>query len=105
MVDVAPKVVRLSIKIDDIDSSYLSFIEGGGLFIPTLDKDYRLGNELFVEVELEGQNEPLRLIGKIVWLTTSADSQDWPLGVGIQFQDEVGSRLNNLMQTFSEATG
>ena len=105
MVDVAPKVVSLSIKIDDIDSSYLPFIEGGGLFIPTTDKEYRLGNELFVEVELEGQNEALRLIGKIVWLTTCADSQDWSPGVGIQFQDEVGSRLNNLMQTLCETTG
>jgi Tfp pilus assembly protein PilZ len=97
--DNKPHLVNLKLKPDQLSDSYLDYIQGGGLFIATREPDYKLGEEVFLKVDLEGLAEPYRIIGKIVWISTQADAQEWPPGIGVQFQDEAGTQLNAEIQT------
>lgn len=76
----------LSLALKDAESlyaSYMPFVKNGGLFIPTR-KDYQLGDEIFVLLELMDEPEKIPLAGKIVWITPKGSSADRRQGVGIQ---------------------
>lgn len=89
-----PHLANLKLKPAELSKAYLAFIEGGGLFIPSNEQDYQLDEEIFLKVDLEGAAEPYRLVGKVAWISTHTDGKEYPRGIGIQFQDEEGKRLN-----------
>lgn len=79
----------LNISIPDTNelySCFMPFVQGGGLFFRT-NKEYNLGEEVFVLLELMDEPDKIPLTGKIVWLTP-VGSGNRPQGVGIQFSDE-----------------
>jgi type IV pilus assembly protein PilZ len=89
-----PHLANLKLKPGELNDAYLPFIEGGGLFIPTVEQNYELGEEIFLKVDLEGEGQPYRLIGKVAWISSHTDHKEFRRGIGIQFQDAEGKRLN-----------
>jgi type IV pilus assembly protein PilZ len=86
----------LSIAIKDkgvLYANYMPFIRNGGLFIPT-KKDYQLGDELFILLNLMDEPEKIPLAGKVVWLTPKGAQGNRVAGIGVQFndQDDVARR-------------
>lgn len=80
----------LSITIKDLSvlhSSYMPFIQNGGLFIPT-KKAYEIGEEVFVLLNLMDETEQLPLAGKVVWVTPLQPQGIRASGIGIQFNDK-----------------
>lgn len=71
--------------------SYMPFIKDGGLFIPTM-KEYALGARVIVDVTLPGKTEPLRIEGKVVWITPKNALHHVLTGIGIQF---IGANAPN----------
>lgn len=65
--------------------SYMPFIKGGGLYVPT-PKKYDLGHEVFVLVKMPGESDRVPAVGKVVWVNRSGTSHR-PSGIGIQFTD------------------
>lgn len=78
----------LNLTIQDkavLYAAYMPFIQNGGLFIPT-NKDYKLGEEVFLLLSLMDEPEKIPIAGKIVWITPSGAQGSRAAGVGIQLE-------------------
>jgi type IV pilus assembly protein PilZ len=83
----APRQGILSLTIKDksaLYAAYMPFLKGGGLFIPT-NKDYELGEEVFMLLTLLEEKEKIPVAGNVVWLTPIGAQGNRAAGVGIQF--------------------
>ncbi len=79
----------LSLTIRDVSvlySAYMSFIENGGLFIPT-DKAYQIGDEIFALISLLDEAEKIPIAGTVIWITPRNAHGKKAQGIGIQFND------------------
>ena len=63
--------------------SYMPFINGGGLFVPT-DKLYKMDEEVFLILTLPKETERMQIAGKIVWITPKGAQGNKKPGVGVQ---------------------
>lgn len=64
--------------------SYMPFIQGGGLFIPTV-KSYALGEKVTLDLTFPGKTEGMLIEGKVVWITPKNALHHVISGIGIQF--------------------
>lgn len=88
----------LSLTIKDkavLYAAYMPFIEHGGLFIPT-NKSYRLGDEVFMLLNLMDETEKIPVAGKVVWLTPKGAQSNRAAGIGVQFSDQDKMALNKI---------
>jgi type IV pilus assembly protein PilZ len=80
----------LSLAIKDkavLYAAYMPFIRNGGLFIPT-KKEYELGDEVFMLLNLMDEAEKLPVAGKVVWVTPKGAGGTKAAGIGVQFNDQ-----------------
>ncbi|WP_252176176.1 PilZ domain-containing protein [Endozoicomonas sp. 4G] len=90
-------ILSLTIKdTSSLYSSYMSFIIGGGLFIPT-SKRYSLGDEVFIRLTLMDEAEQLPVPGKVVWITPQGSTR--VAGIGVQFND-VTDTVRTKIETY-----
>lgn len=68
-------------------AAYMPFIRHGGLFIPTT-KDYKLGDEVFLLLNLMDESEKIPVAGKVIWITPKGAQGNRSAGVGVQFSDQ-----------------
>jgi type IV pilus assembly protein PilZ len=69
-----PRNGILSLTIKDksvLYAAYMPFIKNGGLFIPT-SKSYKLGDEVFMLLNLMDEPEKIPVAGKVTWITPRA---------------------------------
>jgi type IV pilus assembly protein PilZ len=81
----------LSIKIKDkheLYGAYMSFLKGGGLFVPTT-QHYNLGDEVVLLVTLVEANERLSVAGRVAWVTPVGAGSRTP-GIGVHFNTAGG---------------
>lgn len=69
-----------------LHSAYMSFLRGGGLFVPT-SKRYQIGDEVFLLLTLMDSNERLPVAGKVVWITPTGAQGGRAAGIGVQFAE------------------
>ncbi len=102
----APRQSILSLSIKDknaLYAAYMPFILNGGLFIPT-DKDYKIGQEVFMLLSLMEEVERLPIAGTIIWKTPiGAEGYRTP-GIGVQFSDQDGGSARNKIETYLAGT-
>jgi type IV pilus assembly protein PilZ len=92
----------LSLTIKDksaLYAAYMPFVKNGGLFIPT-NKDYRLGDEVFMLLTLMEETEKLPVAGRIVWITPKGAQGNHATGFGVQFSDLDGGSARNKIETY-----
>ncbi len=80
----------LSLSIKDkavLYSAYMPFITNGGLFIPT-DKQYKLGEEIFLLLNIMDEPDKIPVAGKVVWITPKGAQGNRSAGIGVQFSDQ-----------------
>lgn len=98
----APRQSILSLSIKDKNAlymAYMPFIVNGGLFIPT-DKDYKVGQEVFMLLSLMEEVERLPIAGTIIWKTpVGAEGYRTP-GIGVQFSDQDGGNARNKIENY-----
>lgn len=70
-------------------SSYMSFVKGGGIFVPSTRK-HALGEDVFVVFTLPNSSERYPLNGKVVWINEKGTSSK-PAGFGMQFGADTNS--------------
>ncbi len=92
----APRQSILSLSIKEkhaLFMAYMPFINEGGLFIPT-DKNYQLGEEVFMLLNLMEEPERLPIAGSIIWKTPVGAEANRVAGIAVQFngQDEGKAR-------------
>ncbi len=90
-----PRQSILPVSIKDAEAlyqSYMPFLQGGGLFVPT-SKTYNLDDELFLLINLLDETERLPVTGKVVWITPLGAQGNRVAGIGVQFSDTSDSEL------------
>lgn len=86
----------------ELYKSYMPFIKGGAIFIPTDDKIYqRVGTKVFVIMKIKDEkkqqsyNKPFS--GIIIWITATGANP----GIGISFGDpESSKQIKEFIETF-----
>jgi type IV pilus assembly protein PilZ len=93
-------ILSLSIKDKSaLYAAYMPFVVNGGLFIPTT-RDYEMGQEVFMLLNLMDEPERLPIAGKIIWKTPAGSGSYRACGVGVQFSDQDGGTARNKIETY-----
>lgn len=88
----------LSLTIKDkavLYAAYMPFVKFGGLFIPT-NKNYKLGDEVFMLLNLMDEPEKIPVAGKVVWVTPKGAQGNRAAGVGVQFSDQDNTAVSKI---------
>ena len=89
-------ILNLSLKdANELYACYMPFIENGGLFISSR-KQFSIGDEVFVLLELMEEPDKLPLTGKVIWVTPKGTGGNRKQGVGIQFPEESGPLVQRI---------
>ena len=86
----ASKPGLLTLTIKDKSALYLAYmpyITNGGLFIPT-SSVYRLGDEVFMLLNLMGEDERLPVAGRVIWVMPKGAQGKRTAGIGVQFSEQ-----------------
>ena len=96
-----PGVLSLSIKEKSaLYAAYMPFIKGGGLFIPT-NKNYKMGEEVYMLLQLMEDPAKIPVSGKIIWVTPQGSQGSRAQGIGVQFShNESGNAARNKIEGF-----
>lgn len=92
----------LSLTIKDkgaLYAAYMPFIKNGGLFIPT-NKQYKLGDEVFMLLTLMEESDKLPVAGKIVWVTPAGAQGNKAAGIGVQFSEQDNGQTRNKIEGY-----
>ena len=86
----------LSLTIKDkavLYAAYMPFLDSGGLFIPT-NKNYGIGDEVFMLLNLMDEPEKIPVAGTVVWITPKGAQGNRAAGIGVQFssQDDTATK-------------
>ncbi len=80
----------LSLTIKDkavLYAAYMPFLQNGGLFVP-INKTYKIGDEVFMLLNLMDEVDKIPISGKVVWLTPKGAQGNRAAGIGVQFSDD-----------------
>ena len=92
----------LSLTIKDknaLYAAYMQFVKNGGLFIPT-NKEYKIGEEVFMLLTLMEEMERIPVAGKIIWITPKGAVGNRAAGIGVQFSDQDGGVAQKKIETY-----
>jgi type IV pilus assembly protein PilZ len=93
-------ILSLSIKDKNaLYSAYMPFVINGGGFIPT-PREYEMGQDVFMLLNLMEETERLPIAGKIIWITPPGSDGYRACGVGVQFSDQDGGMARNKIETY-----
>lgn len=83
----------LSLTLGDKNTAanlYMPFIKGGGVFVES-DKEYNLGDPVFVLLTVGEEAKKFPINGKVVWICGVNARGDKAQGIGVQFpKDDSG---------------
>ncbi len=99
--NLGPRNGILSLTIKDksvLYAAFMPFIKNGGLFIPT-NKSYKLGDEVFMLLNLMDEPEKIPVAGKVVWITPKGAQGSRAAGIGVQF-NESDNTAHNKIETY-----
>jgi len=88
----------LSLTIKDkavLYAAYMPFVRSGGLFIPT-NKNYSLGDEVFMLLNLMDEPEKIPVAGKVIWVTPKGAQGNRAAGIGVQFSDQDNTAVTKI---------
>ena len=94
-----PSVLSLNISSKSaLYAAYMPFIKNGGIFVPTT-RDYKLGDEIFMLLQLMDDPTKHPVAGNIAWVTPLGAQGNKTQGIGVKFAgDEAGQILRNRIE-------
>jgi len=99
--EIKPKRTLLSLVLKDdaaLHSSYMPFIRGGAIFVPTKDSSLVFGDEVVVSMQLQSSNKKLAIPGKVVWIAPESCERGTQ-GLGIQFAGTTKAKVKLIIET------
>lgn len=88
-----PSVIQLVFREKSaLYAAYIPAFTDGGLFVPT-NRDYRLGEDIYLLLALPEDNQRYPVAGKVAWLTPANASGGRTQGVGVRFPGDEKTRL------------
>ena len=100
--NLGPRNGILSLTIKDksvLYAAYMPFIRNGGLFIPT-NKTYKLGDEVFMLLNLMDEPEKIPVAGKVVWITPKGAQGNRAAGIGVQFSEQDRGNTQRKIESY-----
>ena len=95
-----PGLLTLTIKDKSaLYLAYMPFVKNGGLFIPT-SSNYRLGDEVFMLLNLMGEDEKLPVAGRVIWMTPKGAQGKRTAGIGVQFSDQDRGNTQRKIESY-----
>ena len=80
-----PSVIQLAIKEKAaLYAAYIPQFTDGGIFIPS-NKDYKLGDDVYVLISLAEDPQRYPVAGKVAWISPPRASGNRTQGVGVRF--------------------
>ena len=92
----------LNITVKDkaqLYAAYMPFVKNGGLFIGT-QREFTLGDKVFVLLTLWQNPEKIPIAGKVVWVTPVGSQGNRIAGIGVQFSDQDNGAIRNKIETY-----
>jgi type IV pilus assembly protein PilZ len=90
---VRPSVLALNINSKSaLYAAYMPYLNNGGIFLPT-SKNYTLGDEVFLMMQLMDDPSKYPVTGSVVWITPAGAQRSKAQGVGVQFAPDDTGRL------------
>ncbi len=93
--DESTFMLRIQItSLTRLQSLYMSFIKGGGLFVPAAS--LTMGSEQFLLLQLPDSKLWHGVLTRVVWKTTASTQQSQEAGVGLQFiatQEDLNEKI------------
>jgi type IV pilus assembly protein PilZ len=87
-----PSVMKLVFREKGaLFAAYITALTDGGLFVPT-NREYRLGDDIYLLVNLPEDPTHYQVAGKIAWITPFNASGGRTQGVGVRFPADDKSR-------------
>ena len=83
-----------------IYASYMSFLEYGGVFLPTNDK-FDMGEEILLVLELVGlgKTEKIFIKTNVCWINANPSASGRPKGIGLAFgSDDSGLKAKTIFE-------
>ena len=94
-----PGLLTLTIKDKSaLYLAYMPYVQNGGLFIPT-NSNYHLGDEVFMLLNLMGEDEKLPVAGRVIWVTPKGAQGKRTAGIGVQFSELDNGATRNKIET------
>ena len=91
-------VITLALKTkNELYSCYMPYLKNGGLFVPT-NRNFELGDEVFLLLTLMDDPQRHPVTGKVVWIMPRA-SGNRPVGIGIQFSGNESVNVQQKIET------
>lgn len=81
----------------ELNLSYMSFINNGGLFIPTMDT-FKLGDAIQIDLHLPTKNDSIKIEGRVAWITPKNSLHHVLPGIGIQFTSENAQTIRSQIE-------
>jgi type IV pilus assembly protein PilZ len=91
----------LAVKIKDkasLYASYMPFIKGGALFIPTTQM-YHLNDEVTVILQFMEEPDQLTFKGKVVWITPRGAQGGRAAGIGVKIAGDASGGIHKKIET------
>ena len=107
MANLGPKNSILSVTMKDkavLYAAYMPFVKHGGLFIAT-NKQFALGDEVFLLLTLMEEPEKLPIAGKVVWITPRGAQGNRAAGIGLQFDTNSEAARDKIETYLAGAIG
>lgn len=84
-------------------SSYMSFVQNGGLFVPTT-RNYDMGDKVFMLLKLMDDHSVVPVSGSVVWVTPAGAQGNKAQGIGVQFSEgDNGDTKSSIEQHLAAA--
>ena len=97
----APKMLNLRLEGKPvIYASYMSFIEYGGVLLPTNDT-FKMGEDIMLVLELVGpaNTEKFLIPTRVCWINSNPSAAGRPKGIGLAFgTDEQSVKAKNAFE-------
>ena len=94
-----PGVLSLTIKDKNaLYAAYMPYVKGGGIFVPS-SRPYKLGEEVFMLLQLMDNKEKIPVAGHVVWVTPRGAQGSRTAGIGIQFNEKDSGLARNKIET------
>jgi len=77
----------------------MPFVRNGGLFIPT-SSHYRMGDEVFMLLNLMGEDEKLPVAGRVIWVTPKGEQGKRLVGMGVQFSEQDRGQTQKKIENY-----
>ena len=91
-----PSVIQLKFgEKNALYAAYIPLLADGGLFVPS-NRDYRLGDDVYLLLTLPDDPQKYPVAGKVAWLTPANASGGRTQGLGVRFPADDKGRLLKL---------